>query len=57
MQGDWFDDGLIDYVNDALQRAGVRTRFFGLFDGAQGIIQMYNTQEWLEGLIGAIQGA
>ena len=57
VQGDWFDDGLIDYVNDALQRAGVRKRFFGLFDGAQGIILMYNTQEWLEGLIGAIQGA
>lgn len=57
IKDDWFDDGCIDFLNEVLTKEKCEKQFFGLFDGMQGIILFYNTQEWLEKLLAAMQGA
>ena len=56
IQANWLDDGIIDYINEIINKAGIKDKkFFGFFDGGQGIVLLYNTFEWVVGLLNAMQ--
>ena len=47
-QGDWMNEGIVDCLNDTLEKAGAEKRLLLCSDGYQGIILFYNTPEWCE---------
>lgn len=45
---DWLDGGLIDYVNQVLDREGNEKRVYAAGDGGQGAILFYRDSRWAE---------
>lgn len=45
---DWFDTGILNYMNDVLKKEGISKRLYFMGDGYQECIVLYCTQEWAE---------
>lgn len=45
---DWFDTGILNYVNHVLEKEGISKRLYFMGDGYQECIVLYCTQEWAE---------
>lgn len=45
---DWFDTGILDYMNRVLEKEGISKRLYFMGDGYQECIVLYCTQEWAE---------
>ncbi len=43
---DWFDTGMIDYMNQVLEKEGNPKRLYSMGDGYQECIILYCTKEW-----------
>lgn len=46
--GDWFDVGILDYMNEVLEREHNPKRLFFMGDGYQECIVFYATEEWVD---------
>ena len=43
--GDWFNEEAIAWINDVLEQEGFEGRLYDFFDGGQGIILIYGSEE------------
>ena len=43
--GDWFNEDAIAWINAVLEQEGFDGRLYDFFDGGQGVILIYGSQE------------
>lgn len=46
LEGDWLDEGILDYIGSCLQAAGAPGRLYEISDNGQGSILFYRDEAW-----------